>query len=324
MNSPTVATKAIKVIAIDDIGINVVELPAGTYQIDGEVVSHDGWNSYNKPRQISVKGVDDIRQITSENLVSHYVNAEEEILDVAQYNREKANLLKEATLDKYEEDYEWSSLEAEFAYRKFMQEWKQVTKTITHVSEPLLVDKTHIKQDTGIPHIKAVFITGQAHTPLYSYDRAGAVHSLMAKKFESLGMEFKQVSSYSQTEGKKIWSNSDHSGLEYVTAFGKYIIGKNLVARTRGELKGSFEVLEKAYKEDKEWIETYIQTLYNLHFRNEGASSVLLSDVRNGVQTAINYVNTLDVKVKSETSKRAAIAKLNELLKLVDKEVLEK
>jgi len=74
---------------------------------------------------------------------------------------------------------------------------------------------------------------------------------------------------------------------------------------------------------DKEWIESLIQTGYNLHFRNEQASGVLLSDVYNGVKTALNYVNTLDVKVKSETSKRSAVGKLQDLLKLAEKEILE-
>jgi hypothetical protein len=49
---------------------------------------------------------------------------------------------------------------------------------------------------------------------------------------------------------------------------------------------------------------------------------VLLGEIHAGVKTCLNYVNTLDVKVKSETSKRSAVAQLNKLLESVSKEVL--
>ena len=42
------------------------------------------------------------------------------------------------------------------------------------------------------------------------------------------------------------------------------------------------------------------------------------------LKSALNYVNTLDVKVKSETSKRSAIGKITEAIDCVNKEVLEK
>jgi hypothetical protein len=48
-----------------------------------------------------------------------------------------------------------------------------------------------------------------------------------------------------------------------------------------------------------------------------------LGDVYSGLKTCINYVKTLDVKVKSETSKRSALAQLNKLLEVVNVEVLK-
>ena len=57
---------------------------------------------------------------------------------------------------------------------------------------------------------------------------------------------------------------------------------------------------------------------------DSGASSVLLSEVVKGVKQAITYVNSVDVKAKSETSKRSALNVLNKLLDLANKEALEK
>lgn len=325
--SPTTATLVLKVISIDDLGINIVELPHGTFLVDGEVVSNTGYNSYNAKHQIAVKDVENIKAISKNNILVGYVPTQEgitdDVLSVEGYNDFLKELRSAADYLDDEGNIVWNNLEAEFAYRKFVSQWKAKYKEEITYSEPLLVDRSHIRQDSGNPYIIAGFLTGRSDVPLYSYSRSNAVASMLAKKFESLGMEFKEGLSYGQTEGKKVWSNSNHSGLEYVTAFGKYIIGKNLVAKTRGEFKGSFEHLEKIYKEDKEWIENLIQVGYNLHFRNEGASTVLLSEVHSGIKTCINYVNTMDVKVKSETSKRSALAQLNKLLESVNQEILK-
>lgn len=326
--TPTTEAQVLKVISIDDLGVNIVELTAGTYLVDGEVVSHGGWNSYNTKHQISAKDIENIRAVYKRNILVGYVPTTEgitdDVLSVEAYNDSLQELAKFTTFDGADEDERtWNSLEDEFAHRKFVSQWKAKYKEEITYSEPLLIDRSHIRQDSGNPYIVAGFLTGRSDVPLYSYNRSNAVASMLAKKFESLGMEFKEGLSYSQTEGKKLWSNSTHSGLEYVTAFGKYIIGKNLVPKTRGEFKGSFEHLEKIYKEDKQWIEDLIQVGYNLHFRNEGASTVLLGDVYSGLKICINYVNTMDVKVKSETSKRSALAQLNKLLESVNQEVLK-
>ena len=326
MNTPQVATQVLKVISIDDLGVNIVELPRGNFLVDGEVVSNTGYNSYNSKHQIAAKDVENVRSVCTRNTLVGYVPTTEgitdDVLSVEGYN-DFINQFRNSYTEDEGGDKDWNSLDDEFAYRKFVAQWKPKYKEETTYSEPLLIDRSHIRQDSGNPYIVAGFLTGRSDVPLYSYNRSNAVASMLAKKFESLGMEFKEGLSYSQTEGKKLWSNSTHSGLEYVTAFGKHIIGKNLVPKTRGEFKGSFEHLENIYKGDKKWIEDLIQVGYNLHFRNEGASTVLLGEVYSGLKTCINYVNTMDVKVKSETSKRSALAQLNKLLESVNVEILK-
>jgi len=320
----TAPAHVIKATSIDDLGVIVVDLPYGTYLIDGEVVSNQGFGSYNNPRQVSVKNVDDIRIITKSKIITHYVDSKENMINPEQYEEDRQTLLKNAVWDEDSEEYNWNTLEDEFAYRKYMQQWKPVHKELTEYSEPLLTDKTHIRKDTGNPYIVSGFMTGQANTPLYSYSRTSAMTDMLKKKFESLGMEFKEGVSYSATEGKKVWSNSNHSHLEYVTAFGKYVFNKQVLSKMKGEFKGDLEYLTKIYEEDKKWLDEYIQTLYNLHFRNEKASGVLLSEVSAAVKQCITYVNTIEVKAKSETSKRSALNVLNKALELVNKEVLEK
>lgn len=326
MSNPQATTQVLKVISIDDLGVNIVELPHGNFLVDGEVVSNTGYNSYNSKHQIAAKDVENVRSVCTRNILVGYVPTTEgitdDVLSVEGYN-DFINQFRNSYTEDEDGDKDWNSLDDEFAYRKFVAQWKPKYKEETTYSEPLLIGRSHIRQDSGNPYIVAGFLTGRSDVPLYSYNRSSAIASLLAKKFESLGMEFKEGLSYSQTEGKKLWSNSTHSGLEYVTAFGKYIIGKNLVPKTRGKFKGSFEYLENIYREDKKWIEDLIQVSYNLHFRNEGASTVLLSEVYSGLKTCISYVNTMDVKIKSETSKRSALMQLNKLLESVNVETLK-
>lgn len=327
MTFPQPATQVLKVTTIDDLGLSIIDLPAGTYLIDGETVTHGGFNSYNSTRQISAKDVENVRSIHTQKVLVGYSPTTEgitdDILSVESYNDFIDELNKAGHYDEISDEFIWDSLDGEFAYRKFKSQLKAMYKEVVSYSEPLLVDRSHIRQDSGNPYIRAGFLTGRSDVPLYSYSRTNAVADLLARKFESLGMEFKEGVSYSGTEGKKVWGNSTHSGLEYVTAFGKYIIGKQHLPKTRGEFKGSFEYLENIYKEDKKWVEDLIQVGYNLHFRNEGPSTILLSEIHSDLKTCISYVNTMDCKVKSETSKRSALGVLNKLLDKVVVEALE-
>lgn len=326
MNTPTTAPNVLKVASIDDLGLNIVQLPAGTFLIDGEVVEHSGFNSYNTSKQLAVKDVENILSVKKKAIPLGYRIRGTEgdaSLDIAEYERTKSELKLNSTTDE-DGDVLWNDLDSEFAYRKWYVQWELVTKEVVEYSEPWLVDRTHIHQDTGNPYIQAGFLTGKADVPLYGYSRTNAVASMMVEKFKSLDMTFQKGVNYGGTEGKHIWSNSEHSGIEYVTAFGKYIFNKQILPKTHGEFKGSFEYLDKIYQEDKRWIESHIQTLYNLHFRNEAASGVLLSEVHDKLKDVLAYVNTLDVKVKSETPKRSALSKITEAIECVNKEVLGK
>lgn len=320
MTAPTPHLPVLKVVSITDLGITVVELPQGRFLIDSEIVTNEGFNSYNQKRQVSVRDVDNIRQIHTKKIISKYQDESGNEMTVSRYDDRTTELLSNA--EHYDDEVQWKNLDDEFEYRRFVSTWKPVYKEIVQYSEPLLVEFTYIKQDTGNPHITAGFMTNSG-SPLYDYNRSTAVASCLHAKFKSLGMEYKEGVNYGATEGKKLYGNSTHSGLEYVTAFGKYIIGKDLVRKTVGQFKGSLEHLESMYEADKKWIDDHIQGLYNLHFRNEAASGVLIGEVHKKMLNVRAFVNTMDVKVKSETSKRSALKVIDGLIDLVNKEILE-
>lgn len=315
---PTQAQTILKAVCVEDIGTTVVVFPQGTYLADGVKLSVSEYNG----RQIAVKDVTDIRKITHSRVVSHYVDSKGRSMSKEDFEFSKEVLYSKAKWDDLREEDVWESLEDEFAYRKFIKHWTPVVLDIENVSDPLHVDTTYIRQDTGNPFIVAGFTTGRTDVPLYSYSRTQAVAALMEKKFTSLGMEYKEGASYSQTEDKKIWGNSHHSGLRYVVAFGTYIFNDLTVKKTIGEFKGSLEYLQGLYKEDKQWIEDFIQEKYNLHFRQDVASGVLLSELTSKLQAVRSSVYCLDVKAKSNSSHRQALKKVDEILELVRNEVL--
>jgi hypothetical protein len=132
--------------------------------------------------------------------------------------------------------------------------------------------------------------------------------------------------SYSQTEGKKIWGNSNHSHLEYITAFGKYVFTaeKNSMVKGANNIKGTLETLQKQYEADKKYLETIIESSYSVHFRNPEITGVLLGDVISEISSISSSVAGLDVKQKSCSSQRTVNAKLAALLKKLRESAQEK
>jgi len=88
--NPVPATLVLKVVSIDDLGVNIVELPHGNFLVDGEVVSNTGYGSYNKKHQIAAKDVENVRSISTRNILEGYVPTTEgitdDVLSVEAYN----------------------------------------------------------------------------------------------------------------------------------------------------------------------------------------------------------------------------------------------
>ena len=149
MNVPQATTQVLKVISIDDLGVNIVELPHGNFLVDGEVVSNTGYNSYNSKHQIAAKDVENVRSVYTRNTLVGYVPTTEgitdDVLSVEGYN-DFINQFRNSYTEDEDGDKDWNSLDDEFAYRKFVAQWKPKYKEETTYSEPLLIDRSHIRQ----------------------------------------------------------------------------------------------------------------------------------------------------------------------------------
>lgn len=95
MTTPTASPNVLKVVSIDDLGLNIVHLPAGTFLIDGEVVEHSGFNSYNTSKQLAVKDVENILSVIKKTIPLGYRMRGTDgdvALSIAEYERTRAGL----------------------------------------------------------------------------------------------------------------------------------------------------------------------------------------------------------------------------------------
>lgn len=279
---------------IKDLRVKYTELARGLYLIDGEPLEV-------KQYKEKVPFKETIQTVTTRNVISSYSDGENTI-SLQEYIDRKTELeSKQRIID---DEYIWDSLEDEFTFRKFKQLWQPIYKTIQEVSEPLIVSEdTEIVCDTGNPYITSYFAQRNQEIDLFTYNRQAACLNTVREVFTELGMDFKGNLSYEETKSEKIWGNSTHSVIRYVTAFGRYIFNDSWdVKNTNGRL----EYLKALYEEDVKEITDIIKTGYNIHFGKYDKDLVNIEEIISKLRGLENRIRSLDVKTKSDTDKHIA------------------
>ena len=96
----------LKVLYIEDENINIVNLPYGVFEVDGQVVSNTSYNSYNNQIKISAKDINNIRKINSEKILVKYQDSEGFDLDVVEYENIRLHLLSKSSYNEDTEEYD--------------------------------------------------------------------------------------------------------------------------------------------------------------------------------------------------------------------------
>lgn len=292
-------------INIEDKNLKIVFLSSGEYLIDGEVVTVSGFNK----SKVQVSDISNIREITKNKVIKEYVCGEEK-LSVRNYNEQRDVLLEKRKWD--DNGYEvWESLEDEFAYKKFKQTWTPIYVVDQEISKPLLVQLESTKYDTGCEYIKNAFLNGENNDfTLYTYNQVSAWLGIVSECFKELKMEFKGDIGYQTTNNKKIWGNSSHSCIRYVTAFGTYVFNDDF--KNPRVLTGTLEDMKLRYEKDKSKIREIIINKFNNHFGNIDAGKFDFERLKNILSRVEN--NLLDVNPKQKTYRSYELARkaLNE------------
>lgn len=296
-----------------------IELNRGTYIVDGNIITIDGYKS-----KVQVRDINNVIPITENKIVSYYIYNGESDISIEEYHSKRDKLLsKKIDLgDDYDTDCEWESLDDEFNYRKFISLCAPVYKVVNEYGDPILFDVVESCLNTGNKYISSDYVNGGSDPICFVYNRVNALEDIVKNKFDELGFEFVSDIHYTKTDNVKKWGKSTHSGIRYVVAFGTYIFGDmyNTVNNTRGSL----ELLKERYNKDKVDIEGIIQSKYNRMFGSFDEKRINADNLLKNLNFSKILLSKISCGKKYGSDYNLACKKINECISIVENSFLNK
>ena len=299
--------KTIKALSINELGVSLVKLTRGIFKIDGGILEIDDCHE----KEIQVKDIHNICPVDVSKIITHYEDKDGKKLTLESYEEEYKKLSDKGYSDEYD-IWRFNDIDDEYRYKKFCQRWKAIYRHVTTIGDPLPVETQTIKIITNNEFIKPFFNIGAIEDGLYEYDRVNATLKIVKDCFESLGMEWEDNASYADTDHKKIWSNSNHSHLKYVTAFGGYCFGDEWGSVY--PLKGTLKQCEEKYNEDKNELETTIKSHYQARFGRTSYDDINIGRIIRHIKDISHYLYKIDSKAKTKSYKIKAIHESKSLI----------
>jgi len=279
----------IKVNHIEDKGIYHFSLPQGTYIINGERLVIETYAA----REMTSSKLPVIQKENKSTNLTHYESTTGEILSVQDYN----NKINSLCLDVDEQEF--STLELEYEYKKFIREYTRKYESTTTL-EDVELEVQRVMLDTGSKYITSMFSV-DSNEPLLC-------------KFNRLGL---------QSDTLRLWCSENnipvdiptHSGLKYVKINGNYVFTTERSGIAYDErfpvqtlaLDGAL-AMEKAVRED------IISVLKSTITPVSSLSDVMLSSVQEKLQGIISLAQQGKTKYLTDIVKEAKA--LKELLKV--------
>ncbi len=303
-----------KGINFEDKNIKFVLLPIGRYLIDGEVVNN---NTHTKI-EVKVKNEKDIREIEETKIVDYYLHVDtKEKITNEEYNSKINQLLEKSYYDYDVDEQIFTTLEDEYAYKKFKSLYKPIYKIIQTFSEPLKVEMKIYQYDTGNKFIKNCFLNGNSSYDLYVYNQHDAWIDIVENCFKELKFEYIPNCDYVYTKDKKVWGNSTHSCIRYVTAFGGYVFDDRFDSPNRC-IYGMLEDLKERYKRDYDRIRDVIIMKYNKAYKDIDPKKVDYKKVLEELYHINGFVNDIGVKKQSIEKQKGTIRRIDKLIQYLE------
>lgn len=316
----------ITVYKIEDTGKSLIHLSCGTYEIsfNGEttVVSNPTWNT-NK--EIEVEGVDQIVELTENSICSHYEDSDGNKISKEEYLTERDKFTVEAKSNEYDE-YGWKfeDLDLEYEFKKFMRRWSRISRTVVTRSDPLPFEILSARFETNNQFIVSGLSYCNDDPTIFYFEKLPAALHIVSETFSELGMSFRESLGYEATRGKKVWSNSTHSGIRYVVAFGTYVFDDSFDFRRNSRSRGPLEKLTKEYEYLRKRIRDRIISNYKFHFKTitETESIKLLQDSLSALKTIQNKFVGMDCKVKEQDRYHQIVSYLRESIEKIENKIV--
>lgn len=273
--------------------VMIIQLPANrVWDIDGKRVA----SPYGKGTQVSVAKDAVISTVTAaQRVLKHYVNGDSEI------SSERMNAYRS---DFYYGD-NYPDLETEFEHRKLLAELDKFTPVYEETPEVLTpIEYKVIGEftDTGSAYIETSLTYGKGRfynneTSFFKLNVTGLLGNELQKFAKEKGLTF---------------SNSTHSGFRYAQINGVYVSEKAWETRLQEGSTQYFPTLSSAIGAEQALVGELRQML-NAKFNYSKLDGLLVNEIYGDLRRIKEYVQGLEVKVKSDNSKRLAIRAIDEL-----------
>lgn len=208
-------------------------------------------------------------------------------LSVEAYEFDKGMKLKDAEYCNLDEEYRFKNLEDEFAYKRFIRDWKPVFEEVVS-KEKIDIEIRHAMLDTGNEFIKSLFCVDSTKPEL--------VQVMFAQ------YQMKVVKDWCNKYVPDAYEIPNHSHLEYAKISGQYVF-----TGTKTEFNGQYPIRIMHYDEavklldnEKKKIEG---VLYSLLCKIKAIPDVSVKQLIDEIQNVRRYVS--EKKYSSKSSKVA-------------------
>ena len=302
-------------INFEDKNIKFILLPRGKYLIDGEVIDNN--NTYDRI-EVKVKDENNIRKIEETKIVDYYLHVDtKEKITNEEYNSKINQLLEKSYYDCDYDELIFTTLEDEYAYKKYISLYKPIYKIVQTFSNPLKVEMKKLQYDTENEFIRNCFLNGNSQYDLYVYNQHDAWIDIVEKCFKELKFEYIPNCDYGYTKDKKVWGNSTDSCIRYVKAFGGYVFDDRFNYPKRC-VYGTLEDLKEKYKRDYNEIRNIIIRKYNKVYKDIDPKKVDYKKVIEELYHINGFVNDISVKKQSIEKQKGTIRRIDKLIQYLE------
>ena len=292
-------TISLKAIHLVDEGCYLVTRSNNILEVEGIPVETSHFVVSNLSSILSVR--------QSPRTVARYENENGDNKTCEEFISERNDLLKSSNkINEYPEEFHFSNLDEEFAYRRFVETWKPVLSEPQVIKEPVEVVVTQVKVNSGDPDIISLWNAPgmEAKVHLYKVDRNKVAIEAFKSDCVKSGLNFNLPT---------------HSGLRYATVEGEYMFNDDMNF-------GSYPfvgTLEQC-RVEKERIQTRVNRVIRLHLAKKNHSELVnASQVLEDLYKILQEVSKISPKKGSHDTLFRSISQMRQLIAKIEKSLLE-
>lgn len=273
------------------------ELPYGEWIVNNKKYTVSNY----QPDKLNSLLEPEIFKVNKSTKIKYYENVSEPNMHkiaVDAYSQNLSALIGFAIWSESDEEYRFEKLEDEFAYKKFLRDWKPVYEEVIS-KEKVDIEIRHAMLDTGNEFIKPLFCVDSTKPEL--------VQVMFAT------YQMKVVKDWCNKHVPDAYEIPNHSHLEYAKISGQYVF-----TGTKTEFNGQYPIRVMHYDEavklldnEKKKIEGI---LYSLLCKIKAIPDVTVKQLIDEIQNVRRYVSE-----KAYTNKVSKITMGNEIMKDLQK-----